>query len=123
TIAARKAIEETGAPNCQPASLLYERPTFSQDARVFGDLVWYAPGLNTSLADIYAALEAEAKADPDQQLGQVDDQARKLIDKGRAGGWMNATVPASGRTPSYTVYFNGAGQFAWDCVLPCGLRE
>src|SRR5207247_1823418 len=38
-------------------SLLYQRPGYSDDARLFHDLLAYAPGMNTSLADIEAVVE------------------------------------------------------------------
>jgi hypothetical protein len=118
-----ETINEVPAQNSHQPSLLYQRPTFRQDARVFGDLVWYAPGLNTIDADVATVVEAEAAPDPRQMPGQVDPEARKLIDQARAAGWMRLTIPAAGRTPSYVVHFNGAGQFAWERVLPSGLRE
>jgi hypothetical protein len=116
-------LDEWLMTSSQPAALLYDRPTFRDDARVFGDLVWYAPGLNTIDADICAVLEAEARPDPGQRQGRVDPEARKLLEQARTAGWLRLTVPADGGAASYVVYCNGAGQFSWDRVLPCGLRE
>ena len=36
--------------------LLYTRPIYSNDDRLFYDLLSYAPGLNTSLADMRAVI-------------------------------------------------------------------
>jgi hypothetical protein len=116
-------IRETAYQRSQPPALLYQRPAFRQDPRVFGDLVWYAPGLNTTEADIASVLETEATPDPRQQPGKVDPEARKLIDGARTAAWMSVTLAATERSPSYVVYFNGAGQFTWKRVLPCGLTE
>jgi tetratricopeptide (TPR) repeat protein len=68
-------------------------------------------------------VETEANPDPRLQPGHIDSAARTLIEQARTAGWMALTVAASGRQPSYVVYFDGAGRFCWDRVLPCGLRE
>src|SRR5262249_47389928 len=60
----------------QMPSLLYERPSFKDDPRHFADLLAYAPGLNTSLADMEAVLEAEAIPDPADRPGKIDEGAR-----------------------------------------------
>jgi hypothetical protein len=104
-------------------ALLYQRPTFTPDARVFGDLVSYAPGLNTTEADIAAVLEAEVPPEPGDKPGTIDPAARALIDRARAGGWQAATFPAQGKRPVARLVFNPAGQFFLDHVLESGLRE
>jgi ferric-dicitrate binding protein FerR (iron transport regulator) len=104
------------------ASLQYDRVSFAPDPRFFRDLLIYAPGMNTLPADIDAVLESEVPHDK-VKLGEIDAGARKLIGKARDLGWSRLTVPAEGRLAEYVVYFNGAGQFTWDRVLPCGLRE
>src|SRR5581483_1558178 len=48
----------------QPDTFLYRRPTFAPDSRLFTDLVAFAPGLNTTLADVLGILEAETAPDP-----------------------------------------------------------
>jgi ferric-dicitrate binding protein FerR (iron transport regulator) len=107
----------------QVASLLYDRPGFTADPRLFGDLLLYAPGMNTSLADIDAVLEAETDPDPRAQPGNIDAAARKLIDQARGTGWFQLTVPAEGRQGAFVIHYSGLGQFAWDRVLASGLRE
>ena len=61
--------------------LSYQRPQFNGNWQVFSDLLAYAPGLNTSYADIQAVLEAEAQPNPRTAPGRIDEQARKLIEK------------------------------------------
>src|SRR5262249_22801829 len=102
---------------------LYQRPTFTGDVRLFGDLLWYAPGMNTTWQDLYAALEAEAAADPGVPEGAIDPGAWRLIEQARAGGWQTWTIGGDRPRPGYAVSFNAAGQFTWDVVLECGLRE
>jgi predicted Zn-dependent protease len=96
---------------------LYERPLFIADDRVFYDLVSYAPGLNTSAADIQAILEAEAGPDTPSATGQIDAKARQLIDKARGSGWQTVTFP------DFKITFDGAGRYAFERTLPTGLYE
>jgi ferric-dicitrate binding protein FerR (iron transport regulator)/tetratricopeptide (TPR) repeat protein len=109
--------------NRQPPSLVYDRPGFTADPRLFGDLLLYAPGMNTALADIAAVLEAEANVSSADPPGSIDAAARKLIDKARSADWCQLTVPAEGRQAAFVIHFNGLGQFTWDRVLSNGLRE
>src|SRR5262249_19871609 len=73
-------------------SLLYERPHFSGDWRVFSDLLAYAPGMNTQAADIAAVLDDEAP-DPQAAPGNIDPAARVLIQKASQWGWQSITLP------------------------------
>jgi hypothetical protein len=101
----------------------YERLAFVDNPRIFDDLLWYAPGMNTTSADIDAVLEAEAPLVSATKPGIIEAEARVLIDRTRALGWQQLAVPADGREPGFAIYFNGAGQFAWNRVLACDLRE
>ncbi len=105
------------------APLLYRRPVPSGDPRVTHDLASYAPGLNTTLADILAVLEAEAVADPRATPGTVEPAAAALIDGARAAGWQVVTISASGGMAAWTVAFDGSGRYAYERVLPSGLKE
>jgi ferric-dicitrate binding protein FerR (iron transport regulator)/predicted Zn-dependent protease len=107
----------------QPRPYLYDRFQYTGDARTFSDLLWYAPAMNTTEADILATLEAEATPEPSAEPGTIDARARKLIDMARTGTWYALKVDAHGRQPAFAIYFNGAGQFTWDRVLANGLRE
>ena len=102
---------------------LYSRPSFSGDQRVFTDLVSYAPGMNTSIADIRAVLEAEAAPRFANQPGHIDPAARKLIDRARAAGWQTLTFAGKDGQPTLAISFDGAGRYAYQRTLPCGLKE
>ncbi len=107
----------------QDGSLLYVRPTYSNDDRLFHDLLAYAPGLNTSAADVRAVIEAEARASVSARPGLVANGARLLITKARGAGWQTLSVPASPNTPAYRIAFDGSGRYAWERTLSSGLRE
>jgi predicted Zn-dependent protease len=106
-----------------PSSSIYQRPSYSGQDRLFYDLVAYCPGLNTSAADIEAALEAEAFPDPHSKPGKIDDAARALIEKSRPAGWQALTLSGKDGAPGFTIVFDGAGRYAWQRMLPPGLRE
>jgi ferric-dicitrate binding protein FerR (iron transport regulator)/tetratricopeptide (TPR) repeat protein len=105
------------------APRLYNRPSFSSDERVFFDLASYAPGMNTSLADVRAVLETEAAPRFSAQPGHIDPAARKLIDRARAAGWQKLTVADKDGKPVFTITFDGGGRHAYESTLPCGLTE
>jgi predicted Zn-dependent protease len=100
--------------------LLYRRPSYSGQDRLFYDLVAYCPGLNTSAADIEAVLEAEALPDPADKRGKIDEGARALIDKSRPAGWQALTLGGPG---GFTILYDGTGRYAWQRTLPPGIRE
>ncbi|HEY7308356.1 MAG TPA: VIT domain-containing protein [Gemmataceae bacterium] len=103
-------------------SLLYQRPTYSGDDRPFFDLVAYAPGLNTSDADVRAVIEAEAAPRKSSKLGVIEDAARRLFAKSRFDGWRVYVRSAKGPEPVHVLY-DGQGRYAWERTLPIGLRE
>jgi ferric-dicitrate binding protein FerR (iron transport regulator)/tetratricopeptide (TPR) repeat protein len=105
------------------APRLYARPSFSGDERLFSDLASYAPGMNTSAADIRAVLEAEAAPRLADLPGRIDPAARKIIDRARAAGWQTLTVAGKDGKPVFTLTFDGAGRYAYQRTLPSGLRE
>jgi hypothetical protein len=104
-------------------ALLYRRPSVSLNPRLFSDLVAYAPGLNTSRADILAVLEAEAAPDPADAPCTVEPGARALIEAARASGWQTLSVPPARGVAAWTVGFDGSGRYAYERVLPSGLKE
>jgi Vault protein inter-alpha-trypsin domain/Flp pilus assembly protein RcpC/CpaB/FecR protein len=105
-----------------PAALLYQQPTVNgiNAQLLFRDLVAFAPGMETSQADILATIEAEAALEA-VKLGRIDDAARKLIDAARATGWRRNSIKLDDAT--LNIVYDGAGRFAYDRVLPTGLRE
>jgi Tfp pilus assembly protein PilF len=106
-----------------PTGSLYQRPIFSGEDRPFYDLVAYAPGMNTSSADILAVLEAEARPSRHDTQGQIDAAARRLFDKARVAGWHALTIPAEEGRPSFALFFDGTGRYTYERTLPLGLRE
>jgi Tfp pilus assembly protein PilF len=105
------------------SSLLYQRPSYSSDDRLFFDLVAYAPGMNTSAADIRAVLEAEARPSKYNRPGQIDEQARTLIAAARKPGWQRYTIASKESRPLLTIAFDRQGRYAYARTLPLGLRE
>jgi hypothetical protein len=127
-MALNDADDEGPAKNMQPdsegaVSVLYQRPGYSGDDRLFFDLVAYAPGLNTSAADVRAVIEAEAAPDAASKVGVIDDGVRALFDKARPAGWRSLTVPPDGDVRPWAIFFDHTGRYAWERRLPNGLRE
>lgn len=102
--------------------LIYTRQPLELNARFFGDLVRFAPGLHNSRADVLAVLEAEADVAVARR-GTIEPAARKLIDRARAAGWETVTYPADGPLAGYVVHVNGRGSMAFERVLSSGLTE
>jgi tetratricopeptide (TPR) repeat protein len=105
----------TGIAGLRPP--LYQRPSFSGDERIFTDLVAYAPGMNTSRADILTVVEAEALPIRRTAPGRIDAGARVLIDRARDADWQALT------SGNWKVTFNGQGHFISERTLPLGLHE
>jgi tetratricopeptide (TPR) repeat protein len=103
--------------------LLYARPSYSDDARLFSDLIAYAPGMNTSLADIEATIEAEAVPSKGRRPGQIDASARELLSQARVRGWQGLTFSGQDGQPAFTIVFDGDSRYAFERVLPLGLKE
>ncbi len=101
----------------------YQRPSYQPGPDVFHDLVAYAPGLNTNSADVLGLLDAEAISGAWNKLGTIEPAARKLIEQARPAGWQVLTLPAASGQPAITIHFDGRGKFAYERVLPIGLRE
>jgi predicted Zn-dependent protease len=115
-----EAVAEWVAMPERNPGLRYRRPTYSGDVRLFHDLVSYAPGMNTSRADLESMLEGEALG-AEAPGGEIEQAARALIDKARTAGWQQWTP--EGSAEKLTVTFDGSGRFAWERTLPIGLRE
>jgi len=105
-----------------PPGLTYSSPYFSNDWRIFSDLLSYAPGVNTSAADICATVENEA-GDLTIRDGAIDPAARRLIDRARSFGWKTITIKPGGWQAPFAITFDGAGRFAWNRDLAEGLTE
>jgi tetratricopeptide (TPR) repeat protein len=101
-------------------SLLYRRPSFSGDEAVFTDLVAFAPGMNTTRADVLAILEAESEPGSWNRPGRIDPAARRLINRARAASWQMVALTQPG---GFRIILDGAGRFVYERLLATGLRE
>ncbi len=110
-------------PPLSDTALLSRRPGYSGNDRLFHDLVSYAPGMNTSLADVFAVLEAETTFARNDKPGRIDDPARKLFDKARNIGWRTFTLPVAEGEAAFSITFDGAGRYAYERTIFPGLRE
>ncbi len=105
-----------------PGNWTYQRPSFTSDWRIFSDLLAFAPGMNTSEADVYAVLEAESGDMPAAVTGRIDPAARKLIESARNFGWRELTVPGKDGKPALVVVFDGAARYTMTRTID-GLAE
>ena len=101
----------------------YQPPQFNGNWCVFYDLLRYAPGLNTSIADLRSVIEAEAQPDPRFAPGRIDKRAGQLIRKARRAGWQKATLRDKDHKVVMTVEFDGTGRFRYEHVVGHGIGE
>ncbi len=106
-----------------PQYLAYQQPTFNNNWSIFHDLLSYAPGMNTSMADVRAALEAEARPKRATAPGRIDKTARRLINKARAAGWQRATIRGKKGDVLLAVDFDGTGRYRYQRTTAGGLGE
>ncbi len=114
-----RRLSESGAA----LRVLNARPRFQPSDRFFFDLVGYAPGLNTSRADIQAVIEAEAVPSAASRRGTIDDGVKELFQRARSGNWQALSIPARGENPGFTVVFDGQGRHAYQRTIRPGIRE
>lgn len=100
--------------------LQYQRPYPQNDAYYFSDLLAFAPGMNTTRDDVASVLEVEAQRSPEDRPGRVDAGSRTLIERARSHGWRTVRVHGG---DGDAIRYDGSGRYAWDRVLPNGLRE
>jgi Tfp pilus assembly protein PilF len=104
-------------------SLLYRRPQLDRNEGFFFDLVYYAPGMDTSRADLLAVLEVESAPSSSRRLGHIEGGAHRLFEKARPQGWRTLILPAEGGLPAHGVTFDASGRYAYERTLPPGIRE
>jgi hypothetical protein len=75
------------SPITLPLPPAYQRPTFSSDRGVFGDLVAHAPGMNTSTADALTVLDAQVPRDKRPQAG-TNRSRRPQVDRESPPPWL-----------------------------------
>ena len=103
---------------------LYQPPVFGNNPAVFYDLVSYAAGMDTTLADVLAVLEAEARPEVNvAKPGKIDDRARRLIERARGAGWQTATIAEGAGKSPLSVAFDGTGRYRYERITSTGLRE
>ncbi|MBL7132742.1 MAG: FecR domain-containing protein [Phycisphaerae bacterium] len=103
-------------------NVLYSRPRFTGQREYFTNLTVYAPGLNTTTADVLAVLEAQAPEGARPKRGSVDPEARKLIDAARAPGWQALSLGAESEE-GLVITFDGTGRYAYSRICAGGLAE
>ncbi|MHC4179507.1 MAG: hypothetical protein ACYSWU_18500, partial [Planctomycetota bacterium] len=106
-----------------PQYSTYQQPSFNGNWYVFHELLDYAPGMNTSTADVRAVLEAEARPRAATAPAKIDKKARELIEKARAAGWQRATIRGKDGKPLASVDFDGTGRYRLQRTTGSGLRE
>jgi ferric-dicitrate binding protein FerR (iron transport regulator) len=106
-----------------PQYLTYQQPSFNNNWSIFHELPAYAPGMNTSMADVRAVLESEARPRTSTAPGEIDKKARKLINKARAAGWQTATIRDEQGCVLLSVDFDGTGRYRYETTTDHGLRE
>ncbi len=121
---ARRRLIDAGVPldGGSQAPQYYSRPSFSGQDRVFTDLVSYAPGTSSSLADIRAVMEAEAAPRSGLQRGAIDPAARQRIESARQTGWRSIVfkdVTGADRL----FHHDGQGRYAYEQRVGLGLIE
>jgi hypothetical protein len=103
--------------------LTYSRPHFTADSGLFTDLLAYAPGMNTSAADVQAVLEAEAAPQLLELPGYIDPEARKLIETARGDRWQEVELFDEQGKSALTIWCNASGSFNYERTVLLGLRE
>ena len=94
-----------------------------QPKRISHDLLRYASGLNTTWADVRAVVDAEAGSKVEPETGEIDNRARKLIQKARSAGWQRATLLDEDGGPVQSIDFDGTGRLRYERTTGSGLRE
>jgi hypothetical protein len=95
----------------------YQRPATELGADAYYDLVQYAPGMNSSLQDAMAVIDAEARPIGFVRRGSVDAGVRELFASARPAGWRKWTSDAG------VLVFDGQLRYVLERTLPSGLAE
>ncbi len=90
---------------------------------VLRNMLSYAPGMQTSTADVLAVLDAESEPTPIHMRGEVDEVSRQLIEKARASGWETVAVVDDENSRGVTLACNGAGELRLERRTTDGLLE
>lgn len=102
-------------PGGEPVYILTRRPGVLQN------LLTYAPGIQTSVADLLSVVEAECVES--SRNGSIDPGARQLIEECRQRGWEEIAWAGDVDGTVRTVVCNGAGDFRIERRTVDGLLE
>lgn len=86
------------------------------------DLLTYAPGMQTTMADVLAVLDAEAGIEGRRESGRIDPRARRLIERSRRAGWQRLVAERNEGLLA-DVVFDGQGRFRVDSETALGMKE
>lgn len=84
------------------------------------DLLAFAPGMDTSQADVLAVLAAEASL---PESGRVDPAAAALVERARRATWTTVTLLDDEGREAGQVHVEGGGRFIAERRLRAGLVE
>lgn len=90
---------------------------------VLQNILNYAPGMQTSTADLLAVLDAESKPSQSTALGVIDEAARRIIEKARSLGWEEVDLAGEGNSSGLKLLCNGAGHLRLERRTSDGLLE
>jgi tetratricopeptide (TPR) repeat protein len=86
------------------------------------DLLAFAPGMETTQADVLAVVEREAQRVNSAVRGKIDRAAKRLIERARSGGWSQVEVPRAADA-ALQVRFDLSGRHQIVGRTPYGLHE
>ncbi len=86
------------------------------------NLLAYAPGVQTTAADVLAVVDAEAALEDKPTVGRIDKRARQLIESARRDGWQRL-VGGENAEREVSVVYDGEGHFRIDTETALGLKE
>lgn len=90
---------------------------------VLQNILNYAPGMQTSTADLLAVIDAESKPSQPPAQGTIDDAARRLVEKARSLGWEEVDLVREGNSSGLKLLCNGAGHLRLERRTSDGLLE
>ena len=90
---------------------------------VLRNILSYAPGMQTSPADILAVVESEVEAEHQPERGTIDARALQLIKKSRSLGWQQVELTRDRSNTTTTLLYNGKGDIRLDRRTKDGLLE
>ncbi|NQV27755.1 MAG: FecR domain-containing protein [Rhodopirellula sp.] len=90
---------------------------------ILRNILSYAPGLQTSTADVLAVVADEVEADGNPVRGAVDAGVLNLIEKCRSLGWEELTFASTDHDAATKMFCNGEGEIRLERRTVDGLLE